>query len=125
MSSIEHYGYVLIKSEASLDQLGHAIGAALNVAASNPNPASREQKRYSRNKGGSYYLFEVCGIELNLICNNGEASLGRAKEWQYYVWIDSTLEAYDEQFLVAASAVLVHALRKAGIDVAEAPDVPA
>ncbi len=73
-------------------------------------------------RGGTYYLFEVLGLELLLIQNAGEAQIPERSTWPFYIVVNG--QDADEDLLVGVSTHLAQVLRKEGLQ-AEADDLGA
>lgn len=78
---------VYLKTNLDLDALGRAISKLLNVAERNPTSYQVEQRRHSENRGGTYYLFEVLGLELLLLQNAAEAAIPERPDWPFYLLV--------------------------------------
>ncbi len=64
-----------LQTSDGIDRVASILLKLLNLAPTNPTPGREEKRRESANWGGTYYLFEVLGLELRLIANEGELGI--------------------------------------------------
>lgn len=79
---------IYFDTDVGLDSLAATIARLINVGESNPSHYQSEQRRESQNRGGTYYLFEILGLELILLQNTADASIPERGDWPYYLLID-------------------------------------
>ncbi len=97
------------------------IAQSVNVASKNPSSHQQEQRRQSANFGGEYYLFEVFGVTLTLVRNQGEVEVPERTAWPYYVIVSA--ESAPTEFLRGLAQHLACLLATHGDIVAEVDDL--
>ena len=91
------FANIYIKYDGQLDDLAIYIKSKFNIG--DVNPSGKEQHRDGLNVGGGeYYCFELLGLELNLVVNQGEVLEEEYAEYQYYLYIKPLTEIEDEIF---------------------------
>jgi hypothetical protein len=64
---------IYLRSHLKLDALADQFRVVLNCNTQNQSSWQIDQRRYGLNiGGGEYYLFEIIGLEFQLISNKGE-----------------------------------------------------
>ena len=104
---------IFLKTDLELDPLARHLRSILNVSTKNQRPWHRDQRRYGLNIGGGfYYLFEVFGLVLTLIKNEGEVM--EEYGWEYYISCKE-MEDIDGELFAQCILYLGHILHKKGI----------
>lgn len=106
---------IYLRTDLDLDQLAKKVSNILNIAPENRSSYQLEQRRESQNKGGTYYLFEVFGVELIVLQNNGEVQIPERRGWPYYIFLNGAKSS--QEFLSASTLHLADVLRGEGIEV--------
>lgn len=110
---------LFIKSDLALDDFALRLREILNLPESNRTSYHVHQRRYGVNRGGEYYLFDVLGLELLLIRNQGEVEIPERAEYPYYLIVqgrpDTEMGTW-EQFTVYLRDVLRDAGLQAEVD---------
>lgn len=88
---------VFIRTSRDLDNLAEQLRTLLNVGSVNPTSYQRDQRRESMNMGGTYYLFEVIGLELLLLRNSGEALIEEREDFSFYLAVRRGMDHVGEQ----------------------------
>lgn len=79
--------YIFIKSDKTLDDEAIVLRDLLNIPEHNVTEGIKDQDRDSINHGGAYYLFEIMGLELNLLENKGEVGIPQKSDYKFYIYI--------------------------------------
>jgi hypothetical protein len=79
---------IFIKTAMGLDEVATILSKALNVAPENQTPYQRQQRRFSENYGGDYYLLEVFGTTIILVRNIGQVEIPERSGWPYYAIVN-------------------------------------
>jgi hypothetical protein len=86
---------IYLRSDLKLDALADQFRSIVNCNTQNQSSWQIDQRRYGLNiGGGEYYLFEIMGLELQLIQNEGEVFEEMFSEYEYYIHC-SQLEEVD------------------------------
>ena len=105
---------VYIKSVSSLDEIANSLRDILNIPSTNRSAGVIEQSREGLNYGGLYYHFEVFGLTLELIRNQGEVQVDEWADWNYYVFVSSQDMMTDERIAEITSHI-AHTCSHAGL----------
>jgi hypothetical protein len=104
---------IYLKYDKSLHDLAIYIKSKFNIG--DKNPSGIAQYRFGLNVGGGeYYRFELLGLELNLVVNQGEVLEDDYSEYQYYLYINQLLDIEDGIFSGAVH-LMEEVLKKQGI----------
>jgi len=115
--------FVFLRGIGDLDAAAERLRAILNIPKTNRRPMPRDQRRYSRNRGGGwYYLFGALGLYLSLVSNSGEVEIEERADWPFYVIVEGPHGA-DREAIGAIARYLSFALNRAGLETI-AEDVP-
>ena|SRR5207249_2359924 len=117
---------IFVATDLTLHELAQQLREILNIPDRNrsPNWLDPSQWRYSDNLGGEYYLFEVFGLLLKLIRNEGEeAGIPERSEYSYYILVDTAGQT-DLEMLACLRRYLCGVLRRAGLKAAVEEDLP-
>ncbi|MER7250322.1 hypothetical protein [Kribbella sp. NPDC000426] len=78
---------VYFKTGMGLEQFAAWFRELMNLRDVNRSPFQLEQQRYGVNYGGDYFLFEVLGVELRLLRNQGEVEIPEHGDYYLYVMV--------------------------------------
>lgn len=86
---------VYIRTPVGHDQVAGILARLLGAVDPKAADAGDAHKRESSNLGGTYYLFEVIGVEFLLLCNAGDVEIPERGDFQFYLVIRSGSEDLD------------------------------
>ena len=109
------YFNIYIINQLELDELADLLRRILNCNTKNQTTGQVDQKRYGANFGGHYYLFEIMGLELRLLKNEGEVFESHFAEYDYYINCIE-LEEVDANLFKECIGYLGQLLRTKGIE---------
>jgi len=98
MNKSTTYFHIYIDSDLTIDELANQIRNITNCNISNKTKGQVDQQREGANMGGIYYLFELIGLEINLIKNEGEVFHEYFEEYEYYAFIKQAQDIEVELF---------------------------
>jgi len=87
---------VYFETTMGLETFANWLRDLLNLPTSNKSSYQREQQREGVNLGGTYYLFEVLGMELLLLRNMGETEIPERPTFPLYLVIRSGSAVLDQ-----------------------------
>jgi hypothetical protein len=108
---------IYCKCPIDLDQFANALREIFNLRNENRTEYKREQLRVSEDVGGVYYLFEVCGLELRLMPNEGELQVDEMADFPFYITVTSTVASTTDDVQIIARH-LATVLQYEGIEAA-------
>lgn len=106
---------IYCKCPVDFDQFAETLRQIFNLREVNRNPYKKDQLRISEDVGGTYYLFETCGLELRLLPNKGPSAVPEMADYAYYLTVTSTVATTSDDLHTVARH-LATVLQYEGID---------